>query len=223
MKEKKNIFVVIPAFNEEGSIASVVAGAKKHSKVIVVDDGSDDDTASIAERSGAFVLRHVVNRGVGAATWTGVLYALRDGADVVVTLDGDCQHDPADIVDVAKPVIEGDADVVIGSRFKGKHWTMPWKKRIGNFILNQITYWLYRIEGTDTQSGFRAYSRLAIKKIRITVDGYGYCSEVVGEIAKHSLRLEEIPIATVYIDKFKGTRTWDGIEILADLVLKRLA
>lgn len=219
----KQLYVVVPAKDEQDTIYDVVVGALACAPTVVVDDGSTDKTSAEARRAGATVLHHAVNRGVGAATWTGVTYALSHGAAAIVTLDADGQHQPADIPRVAGPVLAGEADVVIGSRFKGRHWRMPLKKRVGNFILNQLTYWLYGIEGTDTQSGFRCYSRRAAENMNISIDGYGYCSEVMGEIANHRLRYAEVPIETIYLKRTAGTHVWDGFEIAADLLMKKVA
>lgn len=221
MKIDQAIIAVIPAHNEETSIRDVVSKAREYTdQVITVDDCSTDNTCKHAKEAGAIVLKHVVNRGVGASTSTGIQAALKLGADIIVTLDADGQHLPKDIPNIIKPILENDADIVIGSRFKGDTQEMPLTKKIGNVLLNKITYLLYKINMTDTQSGFKAFNRDAANLIDITIDRYGFCSEVIGEIKKKKLRCVEIPIPTIYINKNKGTTMYDGFKIISDLILR---
>jgi len=216
------IIAVIPACNEEKSVGKVVADVKKYvDRVIVIDDGSIDSTFEKAEKAGAIVARHIINRGVGAATMTSIEIARKMGADIVVTIDADEQHQAKNIQKLVKPILDEDADVVIGSRFKGNIDTMPLIKRIGNRSLNLITSLMYGVSSTDTQSGFRALNQKAVSLIQINVDRYGFCSEMIGEVRRHNLRLEEVPIETIYLDRYKGTSVKDGIKIFVDLMLRR--
>lgn len=126
--------VVIPAYNEEKTIASVIAGVRRYvDNVIVIDDGSADSTLEIAQKSGVKVYRHFINRGLGGALGTGIRAALSAGADIIVTLDADGQHDPAEIPFLLKPIMESEADIVIGSRFL-KTQPMPLFRRMGNYF-----------------------------------------------------------------------------------------
>ncbi len=221
MEANRTIIAVVPAYNEEKSIGSVISKTKEYvDKVIVIDDGSIDGTYGYAKEAGAIAVRHIINRGAGAATWTGIQAALKLNADIIVTIDADGQHLPGDIPDLIKPILESRADVVIGSRLKGNIDRMPFTKKIGNILLNKITYLFYGINITDTQSGFKAFSRGAASLINISVDRYGFCSEVIGELRKKKLRFVEVSIPTIYLDKNKGTTTYDGFKILFDLVLR---
>jgi glycosyltransferase involved in cell wall biosynthesis len=220
------IVAVIPVYNEASTISRVVEETKKYvDLVVVVDDGSTDGTRKVLKNLNGkvFVHTHIVNRGVGAATATGITAALNSGADIIVTLDADLQHKPRDIPRLIEPIVRGEADVVIGSRFKKPPQGMPFTKIIGNKLLNFITKVLYGFESTDTQSGFKAFSRKAASKIEITVDKYGFCSEIIGEIKKNNLKMKEVPIDVIYLDKQKGTSIIDGIGIAVDLILKRFS
>ncbi len=148
---------IIPAFNEEVAIGSVVLLSREHvDEVLVVDDGSTDRTASVAEMAGARVLRHHKNLGKGAALKTG--FQATD-ADVIVTLDADGQHDPAEIPKLMEPIIRGEADIVNGSRYlHGTDENTPRYRRVGQKILDTATNISTGLEITDTQSGFRAFS-----------------------------------------------------------------
>lgn len=211
------IVAVIPAYNEESMIGEVVKGAKKYvNKVIVVDDGSTDKTAEIARKAGADVKKHVINCGVGAAISTGMEFALMHKADIVVTIDADGQHKPEDIPRMIEPIRKGEADVTIGARMGREK--MPLAKRVGNKALNKITKLAYGVECSDTQCGFRAFSRRAAEILKeIESDGYGFASEMVGKIKKNNLRMADVPIETLYIDKKKGTTIIDGFKILGSV------
>ena len=215
------VIAVMPAYEEGSRIGDVVDGVRAQVEVVVVDDGSTDDTAAVAREHGALVLRHIVNRGAGAAVATGIHRALELGAHVIVTVDADGQHRVEDITIVIKPVLEDEADVVIGSRFLGGVDDMPLVKRIGNWGLNWLTRLLYGVPLTDSQSGFRAFNRRAAELFELRVDRYGFCSEMVGEAARNRLRLVEVPIRSHYFDTKKGTGVADGVAIALDLFLRR--
>ena len=219
---KQKIFAVIPAYNEEKTISEVVRSTKNYvSNVIVIDDCSTDRTAKLAEESGALVIQHIINRGLGASLSSGIKTALALSADVIVTLDADKQHNPENIPILIEPILGDICDIVIGSRFKSDTKDMPMRKKIGNYLLNKLTQLLYSINCTDTQSGFRALNRKAASLINIKLDRYGVASEIIGEIKKHNLRVLERPIDTIYLDKRKGTTALDGLKIFFDLLLRR--
>lgn len=196
--ENKKVFIVIPAYNEEKIITEVIAEirAAGHQNVIVVDDGSADRTFENAKRTGATALRHKINRGKGAAIKTGIVAAKLLGADIIVTMDGDGQHDPADIKKLIRP-LEENTEVVLGSRLKNPEG-MPWYKILHNRIGNAVTWYLYGLWVTDSQSGFRAYSRRAAELIDTRTDRYEYDSEIIREIRRHKLKFAEVPIAVRY-------------------------
>ena len=215
------IIAVLPAYNEGESIADIVLKTKEYvDQIIVIDDGSIDNTYEYAKEAGAIVIKHIINRGAGAATSTGIQAALKLGADIIVTIDADGQHLPSDIPNLIEPVIKNEADITIGSRFKGNIDKMPIIKKIGNILLNKLTYLFYGINITDTQSGFKALNKESASLIDINVDRYGFCSELIGEIKKNKLRYTEVSIPTIYLDQNKGTTIFDGYKILFDLILR---
>lgn len=198
----KNIFIVIPAYNEGPIIQQVIKEiqiAGEYS-IIVVDDGSRDNTFTNASACpGVRVLKHKINRGKGAATKTGIMAAGRLGAEIVVTMDGDGQHDPEDIKALVQPIIEQEFDVVLGTRRK-KRGEMPIIKIVANKIGNTVTWFLYGIHVSDSQSGFRAYSRFAATIIDTKADKYEYDSKVIREINNNRLLFIEVPIKVRYTE-----------------------
>lgn len=197
-----SIFVVIPAYNEAEVIADVIAEIRAAGDygIIVVDDGSKDGTYERAAAcAGVFALKHRINRGKGAATKTGIVAANRLGAEIVVTMDGDGQHDPEDIEALARPIREGRFDVVLGTRPRTTG-EMPYIKIIANKIGNIVTWLLYGLHVSDSQSGFRAYSRYASGVIDTNADKYEYDSKVIREIKNHRLKFTEIPIQVRYTE-----------------------
>ncbi|MGF7119161.1 glycosyltransferase family 2 protein [Methanobacterium oryzae] len=220
---KKSIYVVIPAYNESKTIKSVIEELKdRNLNMIIIDDGSQDETYGIAKNSiyntNGSIYRHVLNRGLGAALKTGIDAALANNADIIVTFDADGQHDPNDILNVCKPIIEGKVDVVIGKR---DFEEMPISKKYGNQIMNTLTRIFYGIHVNDSQSGLRAFSRYAAGFLDINSRGYGVSSEIIGEIKKHDLKLEEVEIKTIYTDysMAKGTNLNVGLKILFKLII----
>jgi len=192
--------VVIPAYNEEKNIARVLVEAQKQTpNVVVCDDGSTDMTGEIAERLGAVVIRHQTNLGKGVAIKDLFRKAKDIGADVVITMDGDGQHDPRQIPLLAKPILDGSADVVNGSRFLKKN-PIPSHRRLGDGALNGLTNALSHGSLTDTQSGFRAYSRTALERIEVKEHAIGVDSQLLIEASRKGLRVTEVPIDVVYTD-----------------------
>lgn len=194
------IVVGIPAYNEEIGIGSTILAAQQHcSTVIVVDDGSVDDTVSIATQTDAVVLQHDENIGKGGAIRTIFEYVADYEFDALVLMDGDGQHLPTEIPAVAEPVVEDDADVAIGSRYIETNRTeTPLYRRFGQRVLDVLTTGSTRSELTDTQSGFRAFSRDAVAELSLTTDGIGIESEIVSEATAKDLALTEVPINVRY-------------------------
>ncbi len=218
------IIAVIPAFNEATHVGAVVSRARPFvDRVVAVDDGSADGTSEAAARVGATVLRHAVNRGLGAALGTGFAAARRLGADAVVTLDADGQHEPEEIPRFAEALREG-ADVVIGSRLLGNCAPMPWHRVAANRLGNLATAVLYGAWVTDSQSGFRALSRRALDAIHVQSDRMEVSSEIVAEARRHGLRLREIPIRAIYTEYSlsKGQGFFVGVKMLGRMVVRRL-
>jgi len=193
--------VVAPAYNEGLVIGSVVLLAKKHAdRVIVVDDGSADRTAETARLAGADVIRMPENGGKAKAMMAGFARARELGYDVVVMLDGDGQHDPEEIPIVAAPVLAGEADLVIGSRFLATRAEIPTYRRAGQMVLNGFTN--LSVDGnfatTDSQSGFRALSRRALENLTFPSEGYTIESDMISHFAPLDLRMTEVPISVNY-------------------------
>jgi len=211
----RGVWAVLPARNEEKTIALVVKETGRYvERVVVVDDGSTDSTGERAERAGARVLRHIINLGKGAALKTGCDYAASRGAKVLVVLDADAQHNPSDIPRFLK-ALRG-RDIVFSYRKINKN--MPAILRLGNKFLSFSVRVLYKINLRDTQSGFRAFTAEAYRKIRWDANDYSMESEMIANAGKKRLKYAEIPIDTVYTDKYKGTTVLDGIKIFLDLL-----
>lgn len=199
------IFIVIPAYNEATVIGEVLREIRKegYKNIIVVDDGSSDQTSlKTKEIPEVISLRHKINRGKGAATKTGIEAAKLLGANIIVTMDGDGQHDPNNIKNLLEPISKG-FDVVLGSRLKNPDG-MPFYKILHNWIANIITWYLFGLWVTDSQSGFRAYSRKAADVINTKADRYDYDSEIIREIYIYKLRFREVPIKVRYTDYSKS-------------------
>ncbi|MGD0477178.1 MAG: glycosyltransferase family 2 protein [Nitrososphaerales archaeon] len=194
------MMIAIPAYNEEKNIASVVVEAQRHTlRVVVCDDGSTDMTGEIAERLGAVVIRHQTNMGKGVAIKDLFRKAKEIGADVVITMDGDGQHDARQIPLLAQPVLDGSADVVNGSRFLKKN-PIPNHRRLGDGALNGLTNAVSHGNLTDTQSGFRAYSRTALERIEVKEHAIGVDSQLLIDASQKGLRVTEVPIDVVYME-----------------------
>jgi glycosyltransferase involved in cell wall biosynthesis len=196
----KRPFIVacIPAYNEELTIAKVVLRARRHvDRVIVCDDGSSDMTAEIAEACGAEVIRHERNMGKGAAMQSLFRRTREVGADIMVTLDADGQHDPDEIPVLVNTMIEAGADVVIGSRFLNRETVnkIPAYRRVGNMMLNVVTS---VSDVMDTQSGFRAYNRRAVESIQPTEMGFAVDSEILYKASELGLKIVEVPVGVEY-------------------------
>ena len=216
---KKKIFAIIPAYNEEKLISRVIKETKKYvDKVIVVDDGGKDKTAEIAEKSKAIVLRHLVNLGKGAALKTGCDYAVKNKADIIIAVDADAQHNPKEIPKFLESIKK--YDIVLAYRKLNKN--MPVILKVGNWFINKTLNFLYGIKIKDSQCGYRAFTLKAYKKLRWKAADYSMESEMIAKIGKYNLRYAEIPIETIYSDKYKGTTILDGIKIVFNLFLWKL-
>jgi len=204
-QNEKKIFIVIPAYNEAPVICDVIKEVHTagYNNIIIVDDGSLDKTYNQAcEQSGVIALRHFLNRGKGAAVKTGIEAAKLLGADIVVTMDGDGQHNPQDIEKMVHAINDGN-DVVLGSRLKDPKG-MPKFKIMHNHIGNFLVWIIFGLWVTDSQSGLRAYSKKALHSIETKTDRYEYDSEVIREIFHHKLQYAEIPIEVRYTDYSMG-------------------
>ena len=212
-QNKQNaVFVVIPVFNESEVIQSVIDEvlATGPYEIVVVDDGSADQTYQVAkENKNIIALRHKINRGKGAAVKTGIAAANLLEADIVVTMDGDGQHDPEDIAALIQPIMNGDCDVVLGSR-RTDTGEMPWIKVVANKIGNVVTWLFCGMLVSDSQSGFRAYSHFATRIIDTKADKYEYDSKVIREINNNRLKYTEVPIQVRYTEYSMGKAQKQG-------------
>ena len=196
----QNITVVLPAFNEEVSIGSIVLLTSPYcDNVIVVDDGSSDRTVRIARKAGAHVIVHEVNQGKGAALKTGFKAAADMGADIIVTMDSDGQHNPAEIPGLVAPIINGTAEMVNGSRYLShKDKNTPIYRRLGQTILDTATNRNSGLKITDSQSGFRAFAASTIDIFRFSARGMAIESEMLADAGKFGLRIREVDIGVRY-------------------------
>jgi glycosyltransferase involved in cell wall biosynthesis len=201
MRPSPLIIAAIPAYNEEETIAKVIIKTSKYvDKVVVVDDGSTDMTAEIAERLGAQTVRHLKNMGYGVAIASCFKEAKRLGADILITLDADGQHDPEDIPQLLKPLLEGSADIVIGSRLLGESQEMPRYRKAGVKVITKLTEDTAHLGVRDAQSGFRAYNKKAIERLSPTERGMGASLELLVMASENNLKVVEVPI----VIKYKG-------------------
>jgi len=196
----QNVTVILPAYNEEISIGSVVLLTRYYAdSVIVVDDGSSDRTAEIAKKAGAEVIVHEANKGKGAALKTGFAAADDLGADIIVTMDSDGQHNPAEIPKLVDPIIKGEADMVNGSRYlNGLDKNTPSYRRVGQTILDGATKLNSGLQITDSQSGFRAFAASTKNVFRFKAQGMAIESEMLADAGKSGLRIAEVEIGVRY-------------------------
>ncbi|WP_409201074.1 glycosyltransferase family 2 protein [Methanobrevibacter sp. DSM 116169] len=223
-EDKESIYVIIPAYNEESRVGKVLKEVSKLGyKIIVVNDGSSDNTLNILKEvqkefpHNIFVLSHVINRGAGAATRTGLDAALKHNPKYLVTFDADGQHDPQDIEKVCIPLINGDAEAVIGAR---PFDDMPKSKEFANTVMTILTQLFYKVKVKDSQTGFRAFTSNAARKLNIEAQGYIISSEFIKEIHRNHLKFEEVTIKTIYTDETqkKGTNAIVGIKIMLRMI-----
>lgn len=221
---------VIPAYNEATVISNVLNDLKKalaktklDYEIVVVDDGSSDKTGQIAKAEGVFVISHILNSGSGSATATGLSYAQQNGFDIAATLDADGQHDSSEVIMGVELIQKKKADLLIGSRLinsKGMSKT----KVAGNKGLSYITFLLFGINVTDSQSGMRIYSKKALDSLKWKSSGYEFCSEMLWRAKQQNMKVDEYPITAIYTDysKAKGQNNWNSFNIIKSLLQRRI-
>lgn len=228
--KRARILAVIPAYNEASTISDVVGSLlSTHRKagypleVLVVDDGSKDNTVQMAGKAGALVISHILNTGAGGATATGLSYAEQNGYTIAVTLDADGQHSAEDVRRGLALMQQGDVDLLIGSRLIDSRG-MSRVKRMGNWGLSTITYLLFGVNVTDSQSGLRVFSERALKELRWKTSGYEFCSEMLWRAKQKGLVIREYPIKAIYTDysKAKGQNNWNAFNIIKSLLRRRI-
>lgn len=208
---------VIPAYNESKNILKVINKViGLVDEIVVVDDCSTDNTYQLIKDSGVIPLKHLINRGQGAALQTGNDYALRNGADIIVHFDGDDQFKAEEIRDILKPIIDGRADAVFGSRFLGSA-NFPFTKRYIIMPLARLINRLFGIKMSDPQSGFRAINRKVISQIKIENRGMAHCSEILHKTFKTGAIVLEVPITVTYHEF--GQSLGGGFKIIKDLLI----
>jgi glycosyltransferase involved in cell wall biosynthesis len=223
---RPQVYVILPAYNESACVEQVVRQVRTlYPNVILVDDGSQDDTAKQARQGGAVVLRHPINRGQGAALQTGIDFALSCGAQYLVTFDSDGQHCVEDIDRVAGPVFRGEVDITLGSRFLGEALDMPWTRR---WLLKCGVLFTQLVSGariTDVHNGLRGFSRRAAEKIRITLDSMAHASELIDQVHRCGLPYREVPVRIRYTEysRGKGQRGSASIRILFHYLFGRVS
>lgn len=222
------IYIILSSYNEEETLEEVVDGlVERGFKVLIIDDGSKDNTPAIAKNlvrkhnPMVFYYRHRINVGLGGAIKTGIKAALKRGADIMITFDADGQHNPDDLYNMYPPLQEGKADIVIASR---DFSDMPTGRRFGNTVMNYITYIFQGKMVTDSQSGLRAFTSDAARKLNLKSPQYGISSEIIGEIKRKNLRFMEVPMTTIYDERTiqKGTNTIVGIKIVLEFINETL-
>lgn len=208
----------IPAYNEEDTISDVVESAKRYvDRVIVCDDGSTDETADIARRSGAIVIRHKENIGYGSAIASLFNYARSNGATIMITLDGDGQHDASHIPRLINAMREHNVDVVIGCRSKNS--PIPKHRKMGIKVITSAMNYGMDLKVSDSQSGFRAYSKSAIDSIRPNEEGMSASTEILLKTSDKDLSIAEIPVMTRYNDDtIRQNTVSHGVSVLANTI-----
>lgn len=230
------IAVIIPAYNEGAVIGQVLQGFKQELpklasrvrvEMLVIDDGSTDNTRTVARAAGARVVSHVMNLGLGGAISTGLKLAHDEGFDAAMTIDSDGQHLPKDLRAMLMKLSQKKCDFVVGSRWIDPLMSkdVPLHRRLGNiYIMNGLTYLFTGFKTTDSQSGLRGFSRTAVEKILIAPQRMEVSTEFFSQAKRHNLSYCEIPIHAVYTDYSmnKGQRTINGLSIIWRLTIRRL-
>jgi glycosyltransferase involved in cell wall biosynthesis len=226
LTDQGKVWLVIAAYNEAERLAETLEGVCRlgHS-VVVVDDGSRDDTSAVALRYPVWVLRHRINCGQGAALQTGIDFALQRGAEVLVTFDADGQHAADDLERLLEPIRAGRVDVVLGSRFMGR--SAVGLRRGRRLVLKLGVLFTRVVSGirvTDTHNGLRALSRRAAQRIRITQDRMAHASEILDRICQEQLPFCEVPVTIRYSEATlaKGQSSWNALKIVGEFLLGRM-
>ncbi|MSR85584.1 glycosyltransferase family 2 protein [Candidatus Uhrbacteria bacterium] len=219
------VIAVMPAYEEASRIEAAILDVKRFiADIVVVDDGSQDQTADVARRTGAIVLRHVINRGQGAALKTGTQAALKLGADVIVHIDADGQHDGEFLPRLIESITNDQADVVLGSRFLGvKSEGMPWSRRVlhvGIHLFNTLVLGI-SFRFTDPQSGLRAMKREVAESLEFFQDRYAHCSEILRLLSRSTFRVTEVPTKIRYTSDSlaKGQKASNALKIVWQLLM----
>lgn len=222
---RRSLYVVIAAYNEAGAIGRVVSELRQvYPNVVVVDDGSADDTFRHAHAAGAVVLRHIINRGQGAALQTGISYALAHGAELIVTFDADGQHRVEDIAALAAPITRGEVEISLGSRFLGHSDAIPARRRLVLLLAVLFMRVTSGVKLSDAHNGLRAFSRRAAAMLDIQLDRMAHASEIIDQIRASGLPFREVPVRVRYTEYSiqKGQRSSAAFRVAWDYLIGRL-
>jgi len=228
---KKKIAIIIPAYNEHSVIGEVLDNLliklktqnKYDYEIIVVNDGSKDDTAEeVEKRTNIILINHILNSGAGAATRTALAVAKNLGVDAAISMDADGQHLAEDTLRVADEVLSGSADLVIGSRLSDNEG-MLWYRKIGNLGLSLFTFLLFGSTVRDSQSGLRGYGKKALDNILFHSNNFTFNSELMWRARQQKLIIKEIPVSAIYTDYSlaKGQSNWNAIPIFRQLIKRK--
>jgi len=218
----KDIWIIVPAHNEQDNIFGVIKSLQELTpNIVVVNDASTDRTGEIVRALNCYLLDHMVNRGQGAALQTGTEFALENGAEIIVHFDADGQMQAKDIYRILTPILDKQAEIVFGTRFLEKKSRIPWTKKF--FILKPaiIFNWIFTgIKLSDAHNGFRALSKKAARSIKITQDGMAHATEILDQVRAHDLKYSEAPVEIVYNQY--GQRFTSGLKIIMDLIIAKV-
>lgn len=217
-------WVVVPVYNEETVIADVVDEIRvRFPNVVCIDDGSRDASAERIAGTRAHLVKHPINLGKGASLQTGIDYALRRGAERIVTFDADGQHDVADAARMVEIIRSGEADVVLGSRFLDSTEPVPVLKRLVLRTVAALSPASRKLKLTDAHNGLRVLSRPVVEELRISMNGMAHASEIVAALARSSWRIVEAPVTIRYTEysQSKGQSLFNGVNILFDLSVRQ--
>jgi len=222
--QTERVFIVMGAYNEASVIFDVVRElVTVCPNVVVVDDGSVDNTSQRALAAGAVVLRHICNRGQGAALQTGIAFCLLKQAKVIVTFDADGQHEIQDLPALVQPILDGEVDVCLGSRFLSHSASVPLPRRILLYCATLFTRWVTGLKVTDTHNGYRALSYRAAQSLDIQLDRMAHASEILDQIGRFNLSYREVPVRIHYTpySRAKGQQAIGALRILFDYFTRR--
>ncbi len=224
LEDKQNTYVILPAYNEATRIQPVIEEiARKGYKMVIVNDGSSDNTLEVIKESqrrypkSIYIYSHIINRGVGVAMQTGFDAVLRYDPKYIVNMDSDGQHSADDLEKVLEPLVTGRAQAVIGVR---PLKDMPLSRNFANAVMNLLTKIFYKVDVSDSQTGFRAITIEALRKININARGYLISSEFIREVNDNKIPFEEVPIETIYTPETqaKGTNVTEAFKILVQMI-----
>lgn len=221
---KSKVFIIVPCYNEGTVIRNTLKKLLTTGyQIILIDDGSTDETPKLTQDFPIHYIRHIVNLGQGAALQSGMQHALQLGAEIVVHFDADGQHQINDISQVIAPILQNEADIVLGSRFQNSSNNVPFSKKILLRLGIILNGFLTGIWLSDAHNGLRAMNERALSTIRLQVNGMAHASEILIEIKKHKLRFKEVPVEIQYTEYSmqKGQSIWNSFHIFTDLLARK--